>query len=188
MKTRILIFILTFLSIVSCKRQGESADKSATQLDSIENTFVSCFSNMDTTKAGHSIACSAGIYKLINDRYVVRLLFDFPVSLDSCYTISVDSLNGEQLAELLIFDNKNASLTNICTDVIISNYPGASRKLYAHNGELVVAFSDPTDYYGNMNHHTTVVIKKLVFIDNTGEKIELENELLWKVLDLGTPG
>jgi hypothetical protein len=41
---------------------------------------------------------------------------------------------------------------------------------------------------GYKTQHTSVLIKNLVFVDkDTGEKIEIKNELIWKVLYLGTP-
>jgi hypothetical protein len=180
-----LIFILTILTLASCNNQSDSTDNSARQPDKSKNTFATCFADIDTSKAGQTIGCSGGTYKLINDKYVIRILPDFPIQFDSCYTTTINSSNAGRLTELLIFDHKNAHLANICTDITITNNPNPTRHLQAQSGQLIIGFSDP----GNQTHHTTVLIKRLVFIDNkTGEKIELENEILWKVLDTGTPG
>lgn len=188
MTMRILILVLTILTFLACRKQRDKTSDSVLLVDNSIANFEKYFINIDTTAAGQTIGCIGGVYKLVNDRYVIRLNFDLPIQFDSCYTISIDTLNGE-LAELWIFDNKDASLTNACTDTFITNSPEPTRKLQAKSGQLVIGFSDPTEYYGNSTQHTTVLIKSLVFTDfKTGERIELKNELLWKVLDLGTPG
>jgi hypothetical protein len=193
---RRLIFILTILTLVSCNNQSDTFDFSAIQYenpailpDKSKNTFSTCFADIDTSRAGRALGCSGWTYKLINDKYVIRIFPNVAVQYDSCYTLTIDSSNAGRLTELLIFDNKDANLSNICTDLINVNIPRPKRKLHAQSGQLIVGFSDPTELYGNQTHHTTILIKKLVFIDSiTGDKIELENELLWKVLDTGTPG
>ena len=116
-----LIFILTILTLASCNNKSETTDNSVRQPDKSKNTFVTCFADIDTSKAGQTLGCSGGTYKLINDKYVIRILPDYPIQFDSCYTITIDSLNAGRLTELLIFDNKNANLTNICTDIKITN-------------------------------------------------------------------
>lgn len=184
-----LIFILIVLALVCCNKQSDSVKNSATQTDKSKNTFEAHFADIDTLKTGQSIGCSGGVYKLINDTYVIRILPDFPVQFDSCYSVTIDSSNAERFTELLVFDKRDANLSNICTDVIITNIPKPTRQLHAQSGQLIIGFSDPTDRYGSTTHHTTVLIKRLVFLDSkTGEKIELKNEVLWKVLDTGTPG
>jgi hypothetical protein len=184
---RILILVLTIFTFLACHKQREVTSDS-THIDNSIRTLEKCFINIDTVTVGQTIGCVGGIYKLIDDRYVVRLDLDVPIQFDSCYTISIDTLDGKW-AELWVFDNKNASLTNICTDILITNSSGPARKLHAKSGQLVIGFSDRTEYYGNATQYTTVLIKSLLFTDfKTGKSIELKNELLWKVLDLGTPG
>jgi len=184
-----LIFILIILTLISCNNHNDSINNSVKQPNKPKNTFANCFADIDTSQAGQSIGCSGGTYKLVNDKYVIRINPNFPIQFDSCYTITIDSLNRKLLTELLVFDNKNASLTNICTDVIITNSAEPTRHLYAQSGQIIIGFSDPSPLYGNETHHTTVFIKNLKFIDSkTGEEIELKNELLWKVLNTGTPG
>lgn len=179
--SRTLIFVLTILALATCRKQSNTTG-------SLENFFASCFANIDTLNVGESRACSGETFKLINDRYVIYLSLDFPIQFESCYTISIDTANGKKMADLWVFDNKDANLTNICTDILMMNVAKPSRSLSAQRGELIVAYSDATDY-GNERPHITVLIKKLVFIDGkTGNTIEIENELIWKVPDVGTPG
>ncbi len=186
---RRLTIFLTILILASCLGQSDPTNNNARRREKFKNTFASCFAGIDTSKVGKSVGCSGGTFKLINDKYVICILPDFPVQFDSCYRITIDSTNAESLTELLIFDNDSANLTNICTDVIITNIASPTRQLSAQGGQLIIGFSDPTEYYGNQTYHTTILVKKLVFIDNnTGEKIELRNELLWKVLNTGIPG
>lgn len=184
-----LIFMLAILILAGCSNQNETTDNSVKQPDKSKNTFATCFADIDSSKTGKTIGCSGGAYKLINDKYVIRIFPDFPIQFDSSYIITIDSSNAGRLTELLIFDNKNANLTNICTDIIVINNPNPTRQLQAQSGQLIIGFSDPTELYGKQTHHTTVLIKKLIFFDTkTGEKIELKNEILWKVLNTGTPG
>ena len=184
-----LIFILTILTLLGFHNRSNPKHNSVGQPDKSKSTFATCFANLDTSKAGESIACSGKTFKLINERYVIQIFPDLPIQFDSCYTIIIDSLNGRRLTGLFVFNNKDANLTNICRDVLIINGPAPTKELYAQSGQIIIGFSDPTELYGNQTYHTTILIKGLVFIDSsTGYKIELENELLWKVLDLGTPG
>ena len=184
-----LLSILTILTFTSCNSQSDTPENFAIEADKSENTFAICFADIDTSNAGQSIACSAGTYKLINDKYVIRILHDFPIQLDSCYSITIDSTKAGVLTELLVFDYKDASLTNICSDILLENFSGPSRKLYPKSGEVIIGHSDPTELYGNKTQRTTILIKNLVFTDSkTGETIEITNELIWKVLNKGTPG
>jgi hypothetical protein len=168
---------------------NQTAQESTMNNDSSQRSFKKYFSNIDTSKAGNSFGCSAGVYKFINSKYVVHLSCDLPVQFDSCYHVIADSSNTTYEIELLIFDNVDANLTNTCSDMHIDNMPKPTRVLNAKSGELLLGYSDSTKYYGNSTQRTTILIKKLIFKDDkTGEKIVIENELLWKVLNLGTPG
>lgn len=183
-----LFYIISILFLVSCASDN-SIDNSAKPQTNPKKSFETCFANIDTSNTSQTSACISGTYKLVSDKYVIRIFPDFPIQFDSCYSITIDSINGQRFTELLVFDKNNASLTNICSDLTITNSPEPTRHLYAQSGQVIIGFSNPTELYGNKTHHTTVLIKNLIFIDkSTGEKIELKNELLWKVLNLGTPG
>jgi hypothetical protein len=81
-----LLFISTF---ISCDNQHLSKES-----DKIQNTFAVCFANVDTTKGGQNISCGDGVYKLINEKYVLWVSLCFPIQYDSCYIVTIDSLNG----------------------------------------------------------------------------------------------
>ncbi len=191
---RYLLFsILALLSLGSCDSDGQDIDITENTGDSIpkhsSNNSLLCFNGLDTSNVDQTTGCTAGIYKLINDKHVIFINPDFPVQFDSCYSINIDSLNGKHLAQLIIFDNKDAHLGNFCTDVFTTNSPKPTRQLSAQSGSMLVAFSNPVQLYGNETYHMNVLIKHLIFIDyKTGEKIEIKNELIWKVLNTGTPG
>ena len=159
-------------------------------VDSIfKNDFANCFANVDTTKLGQTIGCEGGIYKLLNRKSVLCINFDLPVQFDSCYSVIIDGSNGKHLTSLIAFDNNNANLSNICSDIEIVNNPEPTRFLYAQSGNFILAYSNPTKLHGNPTYSVTILIKKLVFFDyKTGEKIIIENELLWKVLNAGIGG
>ena len=191
---RYLLFsILALFSLGSCVNPHPDEDFSETPEDTIlkgsMNSSLLCFDGLDTTNVDHTTGCTAGIYKLINKKYVIYINPDFPVQFDSCYSVSIDTSNGKYLTQLIIFDNNDAHLTNFCTDVTITNFPKSTRELSAQSGNIILAFSNPVKLYGNDTYYMNVFIKDLIFIDiNTGEKIEIKNELLWKVLNTGTPG
>ena len=175
-----LLFVATF---TSCDNQHLSKES-----DKIQNTFAVCFANVDTTKVGQSISCGNGVYKLINEKYVLWVSLRFPVQYDSCYIVTIDSLNGIETAQLVFYPQDKATLANHCSDIVICNNPIPTKTLIAERGQLLIGFSNPTMLQGYKTQHTSVFIKNLVFVDkDTGEKIEIKNELIWKVLYLGTP-
>ena len=185
----IVLFIFFVLTLSSCNNRQDNTHNLKTQTKTSANNFATCFKNIDTSKAGKSISCSGGVYKLINGKYVLHISADFPVQFDSCYNIIIDTSNAKHLTELLSFKNNEANLTNICTDVFVTNIPKPTKQLFAQIGQLIIGFSDPTELYGTKTYRTTILIKNLVFVDSvTGEKTEIKNELIWKVLNLGTPG
>lgn len=108
--------------------------------------------------------------------------------------LEIDSVESEITVELLIFNKGDASLMNICTDVIISEINGKKapkpiNRIQKCYGKIIIGKTDPTDYYGNEMPKMTIRIDNLSFIDpETGEIIKIENELFWKVLNTGTPG
>lgn len=175
-----LLFVSTF---TSCDKKHLSKES-----DKIQNTFAVCFANVDTTKVGQSISCGNGVYKLINEKYVLWVSLRFPVQYDSCYIVTIDSLNGIGTAQLVFYPQDKATLADHCNDIIICNNPIPTKTLIAERGQLLIGFSNPTMLQGYKTQHTSVLIKNLVFVDkDTGEKIEIKNELIWKVLYLGTP-
>lgn len=183
---KLIFFLIAVLSIIGCTNQNKPLVK---QPEKSINPVESYFSKLDTTRAGKSVACSGGIYKLIGDKYLIHFTSDLPVQFDSCYSVSMRDLNRKAHVELFVFDNKDASFSNICTDMIIVDSSKPPRTLFAESGEFILGYSDPIMLYGNKSQHTNILVKELVFVDGkTGEKIKIKNELLWKVLDVGTPG
>ena len=169
------------------------SNKSDTEIEGqrkIQNTFKKCFANIDTTKSGKTDGCCNFTYKVINNQYVLCINHEgIPIQYDSCIIIEIDSLNGSQLAELLVFDKGQANLSLFCSDIQITNIPKPIRHLYAKSGELIIGFSDTIMIDSWKTYHTTIFIKKLVFKDDkTSKEIIIEKELLWKVLNKGMSG
>jgi hypothetical protein len=153
-----------------------------------KNDFENCFVNLDTIHVGETVGCSGEVFKFVNKKYVIHIVINITIKFKNCQTITVNTSNSKSFG-LLIFKKNKASMVNTCTDITQVNEPSPIRELNAESGEIVVGFSNPIELYGNQTYHTTILIKKLVFIVNTTkEKIIIENELLWKVLDEGTPG
>lgn len=184
-----LFFILPILLIAGCNSHSSLKNRKEIKRKKAIASFARCFAGIDTTKTGQCISCGAGTYKMINDKYVIWIRHEFVYRLDSCYNITIDSLNTKVVAELRVYDNHNATLENICTDVINVNLHEPTRKLIAKKGQLIIGLSESANLNGDQARYTTILIKKLTFEDTkSGEIITFENELLWKVHDEGTPG
>lgn len=186
--------ILLLLILSSCNYTGkadkfDSEEKAGTLSAVQKSRFLNFFTAADTSNTGESVGCAGGVYKLIDNKYVLQIKMEFSVQLDSCYNIKFNEPSSKISANLLIFDDQKASLDNICTDIINVNHRGPSRQLHALNGHLIVAYSDGAVLYGASTYYITAWVKKIVFIDDRyGERIIIENELFWKVLNSGTPG
>ncbi|MFL5752606.1 MAG: hypothetical protein ACJ76F_04305 [Bacteroidia bacterium] len=183
-------FVLIILVLMSCSNQG--GDKGAAEAAQAPSKmdFATAFKGVDTSKTGLTVACSSGQYKLISDKLVLHFKPYFPVQFDSSYTVAIDGINASQIVELLVYDNNKSSLSNFCSDVVVNSETSEpSRRLVAQQGNIIVGYSDPTELSGVKTSRITIYIKDMTFIDEkTGEKFELKNELLWKVLDIGTAG
>jgi hypothetical protein len=190
---RKIIYILISLIILSCSstktEKHKTEESKIAEIEDSANEFNKCFSELDSISFESTIGCSGGYYKVINDQYVLRISSDLNIEYDHCDIVQIDSSEQNFKAELLIFEKGKASLTNICTDVIIVNAPKPIKNLKKCYGQMTIGKSDPTDYYGNEMPKMTISIDNLTFTDpQTGEEIKIENELFWKVLNTGTPG
>lgn len=151
-------------------------------------TTKACFMGLDTTKKSKTLGCAGWTYKLLNSQYLIRINPNLPVQFDSCIHVTIDSVNANHMTELLVFANNKANLTSVCKDVIIINNPEPTRKLIANRGRLIIGYY-PAPKGSAARHLTTVYIVYLVFMDSkTGKLIEIKDELLWKVPDMGFPG
>jgi hypothetical protein len=192
MKTAILT-LFSFLILVSCNNQNENASHSENKKDAtpriIKNTFAKCFDEVDTSKTSESSACSSRAFKIIGDEFVLGISAYFPVQFDSCYSVMIDSSNAKKMGGLLIFKKGKANLNNICTDITNSDNPEPIEHLTPQSGEFIIGFTKDKGVNGTFGRYVTILVKHIVFIDDkTGKKYEFENELFWKVLDVGTPG
>ncbi|WP_300665095.1 hypothetical protein [Fluviicola sp.] len=190
---KVFVLLLGILFLLSCSNESndnenESLLNRLNEKDRSTKTFETYFANMDSTKAGESIGCANGIYKLINNRYVLHITSDLPVQFDSCYSVSV-GLNDRVNIELLVFDNKDASFASICTDLVNVNSPKPTQTWPAKSGLFVLGYSNPAVLHGIPMRQTSIYVNELIFIKpQTGEHIRIARELIWKVADLGTPG
>jgi hypothetical protein len=181
-------FILIFLSCSSPIEDEIKEPESILELDA-ERTFTDCFPTPDPDFKQTAIGCSGGSYKRINDEYVLRIYADQVMEYDECHFLTNDSLVKNFNATLIVFNEGQASLANICTDVISMDAPSPIETLNECTGSITISQSDPTDYYGNEMPKISIMVHNLVFKNSrTGEEIEIKNELFWKVLNTGTAG
>jgi len=154
----------------------------------VQKRFTSCFKNIDTTKTGYAVSCSWGTYKLINNKYILRIATQlYPPKINWCYDITINKLNLKPLVELLVYDKNNATLSNICTDMGDLNNPHPSRRFQSTTGQVIIGFTAAKNSYDDLD--ISVLLRDIFFTDSTtGERIEFKNELIWKVLYDGIPG
>lgn len=195
---KILLYISISIVILSCStNKNEKMDEHHidTIIESeISNTFENYFTEPDSNFTQTVIGCNGGYYKVINDEYIIRINSDINVQYGEYLEIIIDSSNSGMIAELLIFEKGEASLMNICTDMIISELNGKKpsepiNRIQKCYGNIFIGKTDPTDYYGNKMPKMTIRIEELNFIDDKSrEIITIKDELLWKVLNTGTQG
>ena len=141
------------------------------------------FTSVDTSNTELTVGCGGDLFKLINDSCV--LVIHTPPSFVDGIPLPADTANSPVAAELYLFHKDSAGLMNICTDIFITNAPRPVAKLLACKGEIAFKRHNPVKSYGNMRPVTSARVKHLTFHDPTGfRRIHVEDELLWRVVDL----
>ncbi|HXA00566.1 MAG TPA: hypothetical protein VNW99_01180 [Cytophagaceae bacterium] len=141
-----------------------------------------CFLNCDTIEVGKSIGCSQAYYKMINHEFILKITPHTMLRFDSCQVIYLDSINGAGWAHLLYYKDPKVMMESICADSV--RISASLKAIPASYGTLIIEHTHET-IAGKTNQYTTILIKHLFFSDPvTGKKIEIKNELLWKVLDV----
>jgi hypothetical protein len=185
MKVILISSILgVLLSVVDCGKK----DKPQNVING--NKLISeFFEGIDTTKQGISVGCSAGFWKLIDSNLVIRITPSITqMPYNRCMIINIDSTISNDITELFVFKKGEANIDYICMDIHGSKKEPV-RSFPAISGQIIVELTDPTDYYGHIQPKVSILIKELIFIDpKTKKRIEIKNELLWKVLDFGHLG
>ena len=111
------LFTLIFLSCSSPTENEIKEPESPVDVD-VESTFDNCFSAPDSKFQQTVVGCSGGSYKLINDQYVLRIYSDQVTEYGDCQFLTNDSLSQNFNATLIMFNKGQASLANICTDMV----------------------------------------------------------------------
>jgi hypothetical protein len=184
-------FLILSLFVLSCTHSDRELEEKVPEIMNTEtnSSFNNCFPAPDTNFVQTAIGCGGGSYKLINDEHVLRIYADQVMDYGDCMFLTNDSLAQNFNATLVVFNKGEASLANICTDVVSMDAPSPIETLNDCQGSITIGQSDPTEYYGNEMPKMSIMVHYLVFENpRTGEKIEIENELFWKVLNTGSPG
>ncbi len=183
------ILTSTFLFSLFLNAFGCGEAKKKVSFKNNENVVLECFQGIDTTKGLVALGCVGDYYAIIDSNLVVKIKRNLPiVDYNNCTNVDIDSINGQYTAELYIFKNGQANLKNLCIDIILEKEEPL-RSCQAIKGQILVNYSDPTNYYGKMQPKVSIYIKELIFIDpKTKKRIEIKEKLLWKILDTGTPG
>jgi hypothetical protein len=142
-----------------------------------------CFLNCDTIEVGKSIGCNQAYYKMINETFILKITPHTVLRFDSCQTIYLDSINGTDWAHILFYRDPKKIMENTCPASDKNTNEAPLKIIPASYGTLIIEHTHET-IAGKTSQYTTILIKHVFFKNPaTGEKIEVENELIWKVLD-----
>jgi hypothetical protein len=185
----ILIFILGV--VVSCESDRVESEQTEKSNSEKQTTFNSCFDIPDTNYRQYVLGCCNTFYKLIKNKRVLSISTDSIIENGYCTDLINDSANNNFVAELKVFDSELAVLSSVCSDLIFVNqyFSKHTRTLTINQGQIVIGKVLSKQPNGSEKQLTTILVKTLNFKDTlTGELIKIENELLWQVEDIGTPG
>ena len=165
----------------------EAAEKTSTELDVFE--MPERFAHVDTAQAGFAIGCVGSFYKQLSDSTVLVLQLAERLPSERAKTLQVDSIGLLASAKLWLFAKDSAHMSNVCTDVIMANYPKPIAEAIAVSGTITLMEHPHVHYYGNDQPVTSILVHHLSFVDPRWKKpIVVNDELLWKVLDRGRAG
>jgi starvation-inducible outer membrane lipoprotein len=173
------LFISLALIISACSAPPE--DNNELEKEELKECFLNC----DTIEVGKSIGCAGAYYKMINEKFILKITPHTILRFDSCQTIYLDSINGTDWAHILFYNDPRNFMENTCQASGKNTSEVPSKIIPASYGTLIIEHTHET-IAGKTSQYTTILIKHVFFKDPvTGEKIEVENELIWKVLDAG---
>jgi hypothetical protein len=171
------LFISLSLILSACSAPPEDNNKQE------EEELKECFLNCDTVEVGKSMGCSDSYYKIIGEKFILKITPHTVLRFDSCQTIYLDSINGPDWAHLLLYMNPENIMSRPCEIPDNGVYDIPLKIIPASSGTLVMEHTHETKA-GKRSQYTTILIKHVFFKDpETGEKIEVKNELIWKVRD-----
>lgn len=186
-----IITIVGILLLVACTQNDtkENAHNEIISDDRINSRFHEYFDELDTSSTDNTIGCISGFFKKLDAKYVIRIGPNLDLEYNNIEKFDIEGYAKDVELELFEFKKGKANLTNICTDIHVVDTPEAIQKYSNCKGTVVIGKSDPTNYYGNEMPRVSIHLKNLIFYDSLGnEVLKIEDELLWKVLHLGTPG
>lgn len=188
----IVLFVITIVFCLhSCQvNSREDNNPKKEVLIKTHEKFKNCFKEIDSNTVINSIGCNFGIYGLISDKYVIEIKsnifneYNNVFNVNGCISYSIEENNLN--CTLFIFNDKEANLRNLCTDLIIIPNPESIRKIQGINGELK-GLSEKH----KITSLATFELNNLVFLDSLDGKvkeIKFDKLTLWEVKNLGTPG
>ena len=196
---KILIIILaSFTALFHTAMSSQQVIKTVNSADTItpitKAKFKSFFKTIDSSKYQKdilhpkSVSCSWGTYLIISNQYILRINSElFSNRLENYYELNIDSSTNRKFAELLVYDKLDATLDNICTDIVHLNNPRENRYIVPQKGQLLIGFTKPANSFDQFD--VSVLIRNLTFTDpQTKQIIILKNEVIWKTIYEGIPG
>ncbi len=186
MKNILTIFGIFLLGACT---QNNTTENVHTSYEIMNSSFHEYFDELDTTRTDNTIGCVSGFFKKLDANYVIRIVPNLDLVYNSIEKYEIKGFTNDLVLELFEYKEGKANLTNICTDILVVNNPEPIQKYSNCKGTVVIGKSNPTQYYGNEMPRVSIHLKNLIFYDSLGnEVLKIKDELLWKVLHLGTPG
>jgi len=135
-----------------------------------------------------SVSCSWGTYKLVDTKYIIWVNTEkLPHAIGKYYEINIQSKTHNKMVEVLVYGQNDATLANICTDMLWQSKAQPTHRINPLSGTLVISLTEPQNKFDMFE--ISVLIKNLLFIDPiTQNKIEVKNEVIWKAIYQGIPG
>ena len=190
------MFLFTVMVMMSClaekskKEEGNKIGNQGIELASKQEIkkIDEIFGEIDSTKIVSSIGCIEGYFGHISPKYVLRIpatIYNYQENIQE-YTFDQNGLS----CELLVFEQDSSHLANICTDIIIVNYPKPKRTIKSIGGYIKVYNGNPRELWGEIVNNTYIEIIKIEFIDSleNNQKIIVKDKIFWEVPYLGVPG
>lgn len=154
----------------------------------LNEKLESFLGTIDSSSILESVGCIQGYFGHLSSEYVLKIPSSIYTEKE---TMKEYNLNERGLqCELLVFEKDSSHLANICTDVIIMNYPKTKKTIKSIGGTMKVFIGNKEELWGNKVNNSYIKINKIEFIDslNNNKKIVFKDKFLWKVINLGTPG
>lgn len=189
-KIILFLWITLFLSCFQKKSPTNSkveADLKVSNSLYLKSKLEDLFGKVDSTKILHAVGCTQGYFAYVSAEFVLRIPASIYSEMEGEKEFNLER-DGIQ-CDLFVFEKDSSHLANICTDIILTNYPTHKRKLKSIQGDIKVFMGNKEELWGKEINNAYIKIENMEFVDSINHrKIVIKDKYLWDVLNLGLPG